>query len=222
MMGNPLGQIVREQISQNVLEGSGKLGRLAIEFKSIPHMRHLVEKIRSVYEGFKPNLPIIYWLRNPCMMKRHWEHLNRQIRLYNSQRGATEEHVDIEIDEELSISLKEVLEGRIHLVKDQLQEASEVASKQRVIERLIGKMKADWKSVRLELAPYGASDSLILANATNILQKLDEDLARTVSLSASQHADFLEYDVLNWRNSLQKVEESMKLWGQLQELWLFF
>lgn len=53
-------------------------------------MKHVTQKVKKIYEGFKPNLPIINDLRNPCMVKRHWHQINNLIRRYNDEIEAAQ------------------------------------------------------------------------------------------------------------------------------------
>jgi dynein heavy chain len=72
-MEGSLNMINREQLTKEILESWDELFKLEKGiFKSIPHMKDLTQKVKKQYENFKPYLPIINDLRNPCLEKRHW------------------------------------------------------------------------------------------------------------------------------------------------------
>ena len=46
------------------------------------------------------------------------------------------------------------MEGNIMLVKEQIREISEIATKERTFEKQIQLMKNQWKPIKLDLIPY--------------------------------------------------------------------
>jgi len=89
MLETSMNQIDRGQITSQILESWSELVKLEKgSFKTIPHMKMVCRTVRKVYEGFKPNLPVINDLRNPCLMKRHWTKINNIIKEFNEQASS--------------------------------------------------------------------------------------------------------------------------------------
>ena len=73
-------------------------------------------------------------------------------------------------------------------------------------------MRVEWKPVKLELVPYKESETLILKGIEPILDKLDEDIAKTLSIASSPFIKFMESEVNKWRQTLQYMQELIELW----------
>jgi len=87
-----LNSVNREQLTDDVLNSWNELNKLEKgPFKTVPHMKHVTQKVKKIYESFKPKLPIINDLRNPCLVKRHWFQINALIRRYNNEIIAEQE-----------------------------------------------------------------------------------------------------------------------------------
>ncbi len=68
-----LSSINRDQLTEDVLGSWQELVKLEKgAFKTIPHMKFACQQVRKIYEKFKPNLPLINDLRNPCLKLMHW------------------------------------------------------------------------------------------------------------------------------------------------------
>ncbi len=54
-----------------------------------------------------------------------------------------------------------------------------------------------------------------------VLDKLDEDLAKTLSIASSPFIKFMEAEVAKWRSTLQTVQDVLELWIKAQRLWQY-
>jgi ActR/RegA family two-component response regulator len=54
-----------------------------------------------MYESFKPNLPLIMDLRNPSLVKRHWDRINKIIKEHDANVEDDSRKIDFEFEEEL-------------------------------------------------------------------------------------------------------------------------
>ena len=53
-------------------------------------------------------------------------------------------------------------------------------------------MKNDWKNIKFELMEFRNTETYILRQLEPILDKLDEDLTKTMSIASSPFIKFLE------------------------------
>ena len=97
-----------------------------------------------------------------------------------------------ELDPELAVSLETLEKKGIMEFKDQINEISEIASKEKGFERLLMKMRSDWRTVKFELGEYRNTGVAILRQLDPILDQLDNDLTRVMSMSTSPFIKFLE------------------------------
>jgi dynein heavy chain len=56
-------------------------------------------------------------------------------------------------------------------------------------------MKIEWKPIKFEIIDYKDSDTFIIKGIEPIMDKLDEDLAKTLSIASSPFVKFIENDV---------------------------
>ena len=105
----------------------------------------------------------------------------------------------MEIDEEMNISLQVLVDKGIMNLKDDVREVSEIASKELGFEKIINKMKSEWRNIKFECVLFRDSGTYILRAVEPVLDKLDEDIAKTVSICSSPFVKFLEQEVQQWR-----------------------
>ena len=79
--------------------------------------------------------------------------------------------------------------------KDEIREVSEIASKELGFEKIINKMKSEWRNIKFECVLFRDSGTYILRAVEPILDKLDEDIAKTTSIASSPFVKFLENEV---------------------------
>lgn len=104
-MQGPIIQIQRDLITKEIQESWEELYKLEKnEFKQEVHMKKLTQTVRLQYEGFKPYLPLINDLRNPCMEKANWKALNNVIEEHNKNHN-DKKQIPL-FDEEFQISLE--------------------------------------------------------------------------------------------------------------------
>lgn len=80
-------------------------------------------------------------------------------------------------------------------IEEQIRDISDVASKEKGFEKLLFKMRSDWKPWKLELVEYKDTGTFILKGVDPIMDKLDEDISKTLSIASSPYIKFLEKDV---------------------------
>lgn len=97
---------------------------------------------------------------------------------------------------------------------------SEIASKEKNFERIINKMKSNWKPIKLSLVEHQSTNSTVLTSLDAILDKLDDDIMKTQTITSSPYIKFFESEVISWRNTLLRIQENLELWVKVQRLWL--
>lgn len=103
---------------------------------------------------------------------------------------------------------------------EDIRNVSEISSKEKNFEKIINKMKANWKPIKLNLVPHKATGSIVLSGLETIFEKLDEDIMKTQTISSSPYIKFFEAEVVSWRNTLLRIQENLELWIKVQKQWL--
>ena len=73
-------------------------------------------------------------------------------------------------------------------------------------------MKNQWKPIKLELILYKDTETYTLKNVDPITDKLDEDIAKILSIDSSPYIKFMEKEVIIWRDTLFRLQETIELW----------
>ena len=114
----PITDLDREKLNKEVNGAIATLkSYISNEFLSDPEAQRIGGVVLQHFVDFKPMLPLIYDLRNPSMQKRHWD--------------ALKQSAEIEIPADGQISLKELLTKGIEKHKEQINEISDFATKER-------------------------------------------------------------------------------------------
>ncbi len=114
----PITDLDREKLNKEVNGSMAALkDYISNAFLSDPKSQNIAGIVLQHFVDFKPMLPLIYDLRNPAMQKRHWE--------------ALKQATAIEIPADGQISLKELLNKGIEKHKEQINEISDYATKER-------------------------------------------------------------------------------------------
>ena len=97
-------------------------------------------------------------------------------------------------------------------LRDEIRDISEKASKEMGFEKTINKMKSEWRVIKFETLLFRDTGTYILKAVEPINDKLDEDIAKTMSISSSPYIKFLEKDVKAWMFNLFRVQETIEIW----------
>jgi dynein heavy chain len=173
-----LGDIDRDQLTGEVNNACTTLNKLEkVNFREKRITAHIASNLRKYYEKFKPNLPLIFDLRNPGLKSRHWR--------------AISDAVGFEMDGDLHVSLKELLEKGIMTFKEIINDISDTASREAKLEDTIVKMRTEWRDIKFELNEFRTSESWVLKGAEPIWELLDEHIVKTMTIASSPYVKYL-------------------------------
>ena len=117
-------ELDREKVREEVHTAIATLKKyIDNDFLADPGAQQIANTVLQYFIDFKPMLPLIYDLRNPAMQERHWKILRRDTK--------------IEIPEGLQISLQELRNKGIENFKEQINEISDYATKERALMQVI-------------------------------------------------------------------------------------
>lgn len=106
-------------------------------------------------------------------------------------------------------------------LRDDIRDISEKASKEAGFEKIIKRMQSEWKTIKFEMQLFRDTGTYILKGVEPIFDKLDEDIAKTMSISSSPYIKFLEKDVKIWLQNLFRVQETIEVWCKVQRSWQY-
>eukprot|EP01012_Entosiphon_sulcatum_P032727 TRINITY_DN4157_c0_g1_i1.p1 TRINITY_DN4157_c0_g1~~TRINITY_DN4157_c0_g1_i1.p1 ORF type:complete len:4195 (-),score=848.52 TRINITY_DN4157_c0_g1_i1:38-11479(-) len=198
----PFKDLDPEVVDNNVQSWTKTLHRLVKLLKD-EAPGQVAASVKEKLEAFRPNIPLIYALRNPGLRDRHWKKIT-------AVSGKT-----INMKDEMTF--QELLAMNLQEHMADIQELSEYASKEHRLEKATEKMQNEWKSVQFELAPH--ADTYMLKSVDDIQQLLDDHIIKTQTMLGSPYVKAIEQQVKAWETKLLRMQSILDEWLKCQGAW---
>jgi dynein heavy chain len=141
LLTGPLASIDKKLATEEIEGAYDELQRLEKnEFKNNHRILKLVQEVRGMYGEFRKYLPLINGLRNPDLRERHWQKVGEATNISN-------------LNDSFDGSLQKLLDCGIMDRLSDVTEISEIASRELSYEKLLNKLKKDWRETRLCITP---------------------------------------------------------------------
>lgn len=177
--------------------------------KNLPK-NYIVPKLKVDAEDFKDKLPVIGFLRNPNLKKRHWLQIEQSF----NKKALDDESVTIFTFEEAGAFEASAVEI--------LAEISGQASAEAGLETLLKKVENAWKEQELSIVPHrDYKDIFILAGIDELQTMLDESNINITTILASRHVGPIKPRVIEWQKSLDLFSETLEEWVACQQTWIY-
>ena len=205
-LNDPLKRIDRKLLKSTYDQCNNTLDRLekSVFRRDKPAPNTIIQLLREKIKEFDPLLPILYDLINPDFKPNHINDLSKEI--------------GVEIPDDLSINLKELIDRGVMNHIDEINERSTYATGQKKLAANLDKFKEKYKSLRFELTFYKDSDLLVFKDIEPILDDIDTLLTKVVSMSSSKFAKYLQKDIQTIWQNLSRAQEIIDVWLKVQKL----
>ncbi|XP_043489610.1 dynein axonemal heavy chain 6 [Polistes fuscatus] len=175
--------------------------------KGLPS-NNILPKLKEDVELIKNKLPILGYLRNPFLKKRHWIKIEGML------------NYRFKPDEPLTWNLLENL--GVFLYPNELMEIAAAASSEANLEGMITKVEDLWKNLEFIIVPYKeAKDVFILGSLEEIQLALDESNINIQTIAASRHVGPIKLKVEDWMEKLDLFTTTLDAWQYCQQQWLY-
>jgi dynein heavy chain len=173
----------------------------------LPGPLKVVNYVKEKIDAFKAHLPLIQAMLNPGMRDRHWKSLANTIGYSIQPNDMT--------------TLSSLLEQKVGDHLDQIQEASDTASKEFALERLLDKMLGEWKPMAFDCMEYRDTGTYILRALDDIQSLFDDHIVKTQAMRGSPFVKPFEGRVKDWEEKLISMQEIIDEWLKCQAVWLY-
>ena len=143
----------------------------------------------------------------PCMRDRHWKTLADQV-------GKPVQ------PNEMS-TLASLLEQNVGDYIEQIQEASDTASKEFSLEKALDKMLGEWKPMEFDCMEYRDTGTYILRALDDIQTLFDDHIVKTQAMRSSPFVKPFEQRCRDWEKKLISMQEIIDEWLKCQSVWLY-
>ena len=181
-----------------------KLGKM---LTGLPGPLKVVNYVKEKIDGFKAHLPLISAMLNPGMRDRHWK-------VVASTVGFSVQPNDM-------TTLASLLEQNVGDYIEQIQEASDTASKEFALERLLDKMLNEWRPMAFDCMEYRDTGTYILRALDDIQSLFDDHIVKTQAMRGSPFVKPFEQRVRDWEEKLISMQEIIDEWLKCQAVWLY-
>merc|ERR1712185_746296 len=118
-------------------------------------------------------------------------------------------------------TLASLLEQKVGDYIDQIQEASDTASKEFALERLLDKMLNEWRPMAFDCMEYRDTGTYILRALDDIQTLFDDHIVKTQAMRGSPFIKPFESRVKDWESKLISMQEIIDEWLKCQAVWLY-
>uniref|UniRef100_A0A336LHG4 CSON012522 protein n=1 Tax=Culicoides sonorensis TaxID=179676 RepID=A0A336LHG4_CULSO len=177
--------------------------------KNLPK-NDIIPKLKADVEDFKDKLPVLGYLRNSNLKKRHWI----QIEQILEKRLTDDDTVNIFTFEDANAFESPLAEF--------LAEISGQASAEASLEGLLKTVENAWKEQELAIVTHrDYKDIYILAGIDELQTILDDSNINIATILASRHVGPIKEKVLEWEKNLVKFSETLDEWVACQQTWVY-
>ena len=202
----PFMELSPEQVEADVGNWFRQLYKLG---KSLAHPgpQKVVAYVKEKIEEFKAHLPLISAMLNPGMRDRHWKGLADTL-------GKPVQ------PNEMS-TLASLIEQNVGDYIEQIQEASDAASKEYSLEKALDKMLNEWKPMEFDCMEYRDTGTYILRALDDIQTLFDDHIVKTQAMRSSPFVKPFEQRCRDWEAKLISMQEIIDEWLKCQSVWLY-
>lgn len=177
--------------------------------KNLPK-NDIVPKLKADAEDFKEKLPVIGYLRNENLKKRHWIQIEQVLNKKVSE------------DPNATIFTFEDAGAFEPPMSEELTEISGQASAEAGLEALLKKVENAWKEQELSVVQHrDCKDVYILAGIDELQTLLDESTINIGTILASRHVGPIKDRVQQWAKNLEIFAETLEQWFSCQQTWIY-
>ncbi|XP_053163841.1 dynein axonemal heavy chain 14 isoform X5 [Hemicordylus capensis] len=176
--------------------------------KGLPENTILPALKKSLMD-FKEFLPIIIYLRNPSLQRRHWE--------------AIQNTVGRSISFDKRLGLDKILELNMFQYRKEIHEISITATNETTLETMLKNIINLWQKTDFHLSPYRteASATLIITSAEDIIALLEDSQVTISTIKGSCFVGPIKSLVDTWNRKLNLFSCTLEAWLTCQRNWIY-
>lgn len=151
---------------------------------------------------FRPTMYIISIFSNPALCQRHWDEMSNLIGYDLTPNAGT--------------TLRKMMAKGFGDLLEQFEIISVGATKERMLEIALAKMKAEWETIKFKTTLYKDTGISILFQLDDIVQVLDDHIIKTLTMRGSVFVKHIEQEVKDWYDKLIRMSNTIEAWGKVQ------
>ncbi|KAK3263038.1 hypothetical protein CYMTET_28136, partial [Cymbomonas tetramitiformis] len=206
-MEKPFNDLERDLVENKMTEWYGNMFKLSKSSVLTTKAVEVAETMHAKIGEFKVNVPLVMALRNPGLRGRHWEAVSALSK------------TPVKPDEQLTLGM--LLGMRLDRFISEIEDISEVASKEYGIEKMLDRMEGEWAGLNLECSEYRDTGTYILKGLDDIQMLLDDQIIKTQTIRGSPFIKPFEDRCQAWEKKLNLLQETLDEWIKCQIAWMY-
>ncbi|CAF4128186.1 unnamed protein product [Rotaria sp. Silwood2] len=196
-----------DQITNEIQEFQNKMKKLPKGLKTWPAYSELKKKL----DNFNECLPLLELLINPAMQSRHWERIEKLAKIHIP-------HNDSSI-----FSLKHVMNVPLIKYREDIEDISITAQKERDIESKLFSIELEWRQREFKFTSFKNRGELLLRGqeTSEILSAIDDSNLILAALASNRYNIFFKNQIQKYIADLAICAEMLTKWMQVQNLWIY-
>uniref|UniRef100_A0A3B4XA16 Dynein axonemal heavy chain 8 n=1 Tax=Seriola lalandi dorsalis TaxID=1841481 RepID=A0A3B4XA16_SERLL len=195
-----------EKINAELLEFQNRCRKLP---KGLKEWQAFLD-LKKTIDDFSESCPLLEMMANKSMMRRHWDRIT----------DLTGHKFEVESK---TFTLQNIMEAPLLKYKDEIEDISISAVKEKDIEAKLSQVKEVWCSQILSLMTFKDRGELMLkgAETAEILTTLEDSLMVLGSLLSNRYSAFYKAEIQDWVSKLSTTSDVIEQWVIVQNLWIY-
>ncbi|XP_075316795.1 dynein axonemal heavy chain 8-like [Odontesthes bonariensis] len=195
-----------EKINAELVEFQNRCRKLP---KALKDWQAFLDLKRTI-DDFNESCPLLELMANKSMMRRHWDRIG----------DLTGHQFEVESK---TFMLKNIMEAPLLKYKDDIEDISISAVKEKDIEAKLSQVKDLWSGQTLSLMTFKDRGELMLkgAETAEILTILEDSLMVLGSLLSNRYSAYYKTEIQDWLSNLSTSSEVIEQWVIVQNLWIY-
>uniref|UniRef100_A0A3B4U7E5 Dynein axonemal heavy chain 8 n=1 Tax=Seriola dumerili TaxID=41447 RepID=A0A3B4U7E5_SERDU len=195
-----------EKINAELLEFQNRCRKLP---KGLKEWQAFLD-LKKTIDDFSESCPLLEMMANKSMMRRHWDRIT----------DLTGHKFEVESK---TFTLQNIMEAPLLKYKDEIEDISISAVKEKDIEAKLSQVKEVWCSQILSLMTFKDRGELMLkgAETAEILTTLEDSLMVLGSLLSNRYSAYYKAEIQDWVSKLSTTSDVIEQWVIVQNLWIY-
>ncbi|XP_076020504.1 dynein axonemal heavy chain 3-like [Genypterus blacodes] len=206
-MNGPFEPLDAVEITDELANMWKTMHKLGTEFSKYPGPKSVSIAAKEIISKFREHIPMLTLICNPGMRERHWDQIG--------------EIVQFEVDPEVNISLKNMLDLGLMAFAESLEDVGACASKEYSLFKALEKMKGEWAGLYFTFTPYRDTGTSIVSAVDDIQLLLDDHIIKTQTMRSSPFIKPIEEECKEWEEKLVSMQDILDGMLSCQSTWLY-
>ncbi|CAE7456958.1 ODA2 [Symbiodinium sp. CCMP2592] len=166
-------------------------------------------ELKHEIEDFQQVLPLLMELSKKSIQQRHWQQVN----------DITGKDLQVERED---FKLQSLIDAKLNDFKDDIQDITESADKQQIIEEKLADITAQWNTMSFEFSTWKSREVpcvLVGSKVTEVQEALEETQMFLNAMNAQRQSGPFKEELMALITTLSDTADTIERWYKVQQMW---